>query len=462
MKSVESVIMALALTLALATTGISNEDSASLAAILDSTGENYFQPASFRTTEAAGYGCDAECGCGECSKSSDLRQIRGISIGGWIEQGITLNGWSPTDRSNAPVLFNDRSNDYMLNQLYLFAEKSVCSDGCQWELGGRIDVNFGTDSRFLTVPGLEEHHDGTPKWNSETSRYGLAIPQAYIEIAAPWHNGVTLKAGHFYANAGYESPAAPQNFFYSHSYTFLYGEPFTYSGAVFTARPNERVTVNAGYTKGWDVLESNSNEHGILASIKVTSVDQRTSLAATVHSGQDVTGVRSGGALIDEDRHFFSIVLQHQINDCWRYVFQHDFGYQENGEVVVNIAPRTITFDEAKWYGINQYLIYDVNETTSAALRVEWFRDQEQSRVAVPVKFNPGGTTFLGGNYVAVTGGVNWRPHRNLVVRPELRWDYSDLRGNAAAPGGDPNVRAFADSAKSSQFTAALDVILSY
>ena len=363
---------------------------------------------------------------------------------------------------NTPVLFNDRSNDYQLNQLYLFAERQVQDDGYHWDWGARIDLLLGTDARFLTVPGLEEHHDGTPKWNGESKQYGLAIPQAYIELAAPWLHGATLKAGHFYSIAGYETASAPHNFFYSHAYTYLYGEPFTHTGALFTVKPNAFVTINAGYTKGWDVLESSSNEYGMLAAIKFTSLSGRTSLAATVHSGADVTGVRVGGVSIDEDRHSYSIVLQHRINDCLRYVLQHDFGYQEDGEVVVNTGPATITFDEAKWYGINQYLIYDVDDTISAAVRVEWFRDQDHSRLAVPVKFNPGGTTFLGGNYVALTGGLNWRPSGNVTVRPEVRWDYSDLKGNGAAPGGDPSLRAFNDNQDSSQLTAEFDVIIRY
>ena len=76
--------------------------------------------------------------------------------------------------------------------------------------------------------------------------------------------------------------------------------------------------------------------------------------------------------------------------------------------------------------------------------------------------FNPGGPAFEGGNYVAVTGGFNWRPHCNVTIRPELRWDYSDLKGNPTAPGGNPDFRAFDDNTSSSQGTAALDVIVHY
>ncbi|MBC8355798.1 MAG: porin [Planctomycetes bacterium] len=416
----------------------------------------------------------ADCNCeplgrygAECLKCTERagmlpHDMGGILVGGWLQQGFTSNYGVPSDRMNSPVGFNDRSNDYRLNQLYLYAEKAVRRNGHAWGFGGRADVLLGSDARFLTVPGLERHRDGTPKWNGETSDYGLAIPQAYVEVAAPWLRGVSLKAGHFYSIAGYETAAAPENFFYSHAYTYLYGEPFTHTGALFTINPNDSVTLHAGYTNGWDVFDSTSNENGVLGGITIRSSDRRTSLAATVHSGMDVTGVRAGGALIDENRHFYSLVLQHQINDCWRYVFQHDFGYQEDAEVVVNTGPTTITFNTGKWYGINQYLIYDVNDQMSAAVRAEWFRDQDHSRIGIPVVFNPGGPTFLGGNYFALTGGLNWRPHTNVTVRPEIRWDYSDLKGNGAAPGGDPNFRTFDDNRSSSQVTAAIDVVLFY
>ena len=49
-----------------------------------------------------------------------------------------------------------------------------------------------------------------------------------------------------------------------------------------------------------------------------------------MHSGQDVTNFRDGGALVDEHRHFYSLVLQYQFNDSLRYVFQHDFGIEAN------------------------------------------------------------------------------------------------------------------------------------
>ena len=56
----------------------------------------------------------------------------------------------------------------------------------------------------------------------------------------------------------------------------------------------------------------------------------------------------------------------------------------------------------------------------------------------------------LAGNYYELALGANWTPSSNLVVRPELRWDWSD--GTVAQP--------YDDFTKDSQFIAAVDAII--
>ena len=58
-----------------------------------------------------------------------------------------------------------------------------------------------------------------------------------------------MKLGHFYSILGYESVTAPDNFFYSHSYLFQYGEPFTFTGLLGTTKLGD-FTIQAGMTRG--------------------------------------------------------------------------------------------------------------------------------------------------------------------------------------------------------------------
>ncbi len=205
----------------------------------------------------------------------------GLRMGGWVEQGFTWNPDSPTNRQNNPEFFNDRANEYQLNQLYLYLEKPVEHNGSDWDFGGRIDVVFGTDFRFVTVPGLEEHDNASRRWNGGQPRfYGLAMPQMYAEIASP--NGVSIKLGHFYSTMGVERFAAPDNFFYSHSYVYTFGEPFTFSGALASMDVTDSITAHGAITTGWDNWEHPGHHVGFLGGVKWTSDDDRTSLTATM------------------------------------------------------------------------------------------------------------------------------------------------------------------------------------
>ena len=73
-------------------------------------------------------------------------------MGGWVEQGITYDAWNPVDRFNGPIDTNDRSGEYQLNQAWLFFVRPTKTDGCGWDLGGRIDVVYGEDCASDSVP----------------------------------------------------------------------------------------------------------------------------------------------------------------------------------------------------------------------------------------------------------------------------------------------------------------------
>ena len=76
-------------------------------------------------------------------------------MGGWVQQGITCNAWNPADRFNGPIATNDRSGEYQLNQAWLYFVRPTKTDGCGFDIGGRVDVVYGDDWRFGQCAGLE-------------------------------------------------------------------------------------------------------------------------------------------------------------------------------------------------------------------------------------------------------------------------------------------------------------------
>lgn len=339
-----------------------------------------------------------------------------FEVGGWATAGGYYNPSAPENRMNTPVKFNDRANEFNLYQLNLFWQSEVSKQG-QWDIGGRIDVMFGTDTRFTQATGLDD------EWLSENDLrfYDLALPQAYMTVYAPIGNGLTLQIGHFYSLLGSESVAAANNFFSSHTYVMPV-EPFTHTGYLFEYPLDDNWTVRGGAVLGWDNFSHGSSQWNFLGNIDWHSDDDKTSVSLAASSG-DVTG-RS-------DNHtMYTFIVEQQFGERWRYRFQHDLGFEEHGAAENRLQ---------QWYGLSQYLFYDVNSQTSVGLRFEWFRDDDGGRVLDEAA-----------TYYDVTLGLNWKPSVWLSFRPEVRYDWVDKNGAAL----------FDDNSKNRQWLIGGDILV--
>ncbi|MBX3411618.1 MAG: porin [Pirellulales bacterium] len=336
----------------------------------------------------------------------------------WLEQGFTWNPDSPPDRFNAGVGFNDRANEYQMNQLYLTMAKPVCTESCQWDIGGQVDLLYGTDYYFTTALGLETHNNGTQRWNRDygprangaAPLYGLAMPQAFVDVYAPWGYGARFRLGHFYTIIGYETVPAVNNFFYSHSYSKLYGEPFTHTGFLSSYNILPSTAILAGVVRGWDTWEDINNDQGFLGGITWNSPERFASFAYSVYAGQEQN------ELLGEPNStmvMFSAILTLRPSECFTYVLQYDRGFQEN-------AAGPQFQNDADWYSIVQYFLRDINPCWAWGCRFEWFRDEEGTRLD---------TNGNRGDFFECTLGLNWKPNANLLVRPELRIDWSQTKG---------------------------------
>ncbi|MCQ8102774.1 porin [Methylomonas sp. SURF-2] len=368
---------------------------------------------------------------------SAFTKSTGINIGGWASGGITYASHNSFTNSNAPISFNDRINEFQLNQLNLFIEKAV-NKGDKWDFGGRVDFMFGTDSRKTQATGWDDRmiprNNGLSPGEGERF-YDVAFPQAYAEIYAPFGNGITAKIGHFYTLIGYEVVTSPDNFFYSHAYTMLYGEPFTHTGALLSYDINDNISVTAGAVMGWDNFRANPGAWNFLGSASYTTDDDNTSLTVAMISGDKVENEARNTSM-------YSVVLQHNFTENLHYVLQHDFGVEQRHPGVGR---------DADWYGINQYLTYDINDKLSAGLRGEWFRDGMGVRTGILDSATQ--TTFVGGNYYAVTAGLNYKPMSWLKLRPEVRYDWFDANGNA---------QAFDAGTENDQIAVSMDMIVAF
>lgn len=318
-----------------------------------------------------GNGCGD--GCGELFGESG----NGITFGGWAQVGYH-NGIVPLSTvRNEGLAFNDHPHRLNLHQGWLYAEKVADgSKGVDW--GFRADFMYGVDAAqtqaFGNNPGRWDFQNG---WDRGAG-YGFALPQLYAEVAM---GDLNIKAGHFYTLIGYEVVPATGNFFYSHAYTMFNSEPFTHTGVLATYTASDSLTLYGGWTAGWDTgfdrLNGGSNFIGGFS----TSLSEDVTLTYINTVGN--FGWRGDG-------YSHSIVLDTALTDKLNYVVQSD----------------VLRADDFDTIGLNQYLLYTINDNLRAGTRVEWWKADGQS-------------------FYGATWGVNVTPMESLVVRPEIRYDWS-------------------------------------
>ena len=303
----------------------------------------------------------------------------GWDIGGWIQMGYHTEGAN----NFGTGLFNNYPHVVQLQQAWMYLEKEADTGGCGWDWGFRFDYVYGTDGIDTQAYGSEPG-DWDRTWNAG-GHYGHAFPQLYAEVA---YNDLKVKVGHFYTIMGYEVVPAPDNFFYSHSYAMYLAEPFTHTGALAEWAPREGLSFYGGWTQGWDTGYSDYHGATFLGGVSAEPID---GLSVTYTTTMGDFGFGPGGS--DSNGYSHSIVVDWSIADRVNYVFQTD--YVDNQLRVVNTG---------KSWGINQYLLYRVNDCWAFGGRFEWFS--------------------MGGYEMSeFTLGMNISPHENLVIRPELRLD---------------------------------------
>ncbi len=306
-----------------------------------------------------------------------------IDIGGWTQWGYT---------SKSTGLFNTNPDRFNNHQSWIYLEKAT--DGSEGiDFGGRVDVMYGTDSgdtqAFGNNPGNWDFMNGF----DNGAGYGWAFPQAYLEVAM---GDLSVKAGHFYTLLGYEVVTAPDNFFFSHAFTMYNSEAFTHTGALATYTATDNVTVYGGWTAGWDTgFDQFEEGSSFLGGFSVGLGDDVTFTY--------ITTAGNFGAIGDGYSH--SIVVDVALTDDLNYVFQSDVLNNHN---IPGLAPGI----RNETVGVNQYLFYTISDRVAVGGRAEWWKSDSDS-------------------VYAVTAGVNIKPHANLIIRPEIRYQADPGQQNA-------------------------------
>ncbi|MCB1949481.1 porin [Nitrosomonas sp.] len=420
------------------------------------------------------------------NKLQNFFQSRNVEFGGWINGGVTINP-SQSGGYNGPVIFADQANHFQLNQLNLFVRRPVISEGNIWDIGGRFDFMFGTDAIYTQAFGVPpfDVNSGEPlkrsNWDldlccNSSRTYGIALPQAYLELHAPVGNGLNIKFGHFYTPTGFETVPAPDNFFYTRAYTLNVGEPFTHTGMLFNYTLNQNWLLLGGpitgsATGGWDAgWDKQLGNWAGLAGFTWSSDNRET----TFHFSGTYGNVSTRS---DETWAFYNVVLQQKIAPRTLLVLHHVFG--EASGILLNNLKYSSVIKNARWISALVHLYHDLTNNLAIGFRAEWFRDEDGFRNPSPFRIaaatnvvNGLVTSYAGdlnsititpADYYDITLGLNWKAARSLgiksklwrklIVRSNIRYDRVDAYHTSA-------YRPFANH--KDQILFSLDFLLSF
>ncbi len=371
-----------------------------------------------------------------------------INAFGWIEGSYNFNFENPQPRLNLGHLFDIQDSDAVVNQLQVNIERTVGLSPRQFDVGGRIDLLYGSDARFFHSSGLLEGSFPDPQ-------YQFDIPQLYLDLALPMGNGLRLRLGKFEFFKFTDPNASP---FFSH--TFLYtnsGEangsrlistqvgaslPFTLTGITGYYEFSKQVNLEAGIGRGYDqsITDNNGAIDGFARLNYVVS--DRTTASIALISGPEITRDNSHYQTVG----VFSIA--HSVSDELVILADGFYGVQARGQALFDPARMQLTpiGGDAHWYGLNGTAIYTFNRNVNIAARVEWYRDEQ----GYTTGFGRGISLYDATVGLTITPFPDSETGRGFKIRPEIRYDFSDKPYFVNT------------SARSYQWIAAVDAIFNF
>ena len=388
---------------------------------------------------------------GETIKTKDGKEAKKVeepkprfTISGWVEGGFTGNFNSPRDNQNFGRLFDDRSNEPMLNQAVITLERTLDPKATGFDWGFKAQVMYGTDARFIHSQGLLDKA-------LKTNYQQLDVVEAYLNLHFPvlTSGGVDVKIGKFVTLEGAETIDPRSNIFYSHSYIFNYGIPFNHTGIMTTTHLTKVVDIYAGITRGVNTsLQDNNSSPAFHGGFGLNFNEGKFVLTATTHIGPETANNNRS------QRYLNDVTATWKVTDKFTSITDLNYIY----DAAAN----------AQGYGLAQYFTYAFNDKVSAGVRAEVWRDEKgfyvtsfadpndpsralRGQAATDVRTVGGGSTTYG----ALTVGMNLKPTVpkpfSLTIRPEVRVDTS-LN----------NTRPFNNSSSRTMVTAGLDFLLTF
>ena len=169
-----------------------------------------------------------------------------IQIYGWGDVGGNISTNSQRPAGNAPIGYAYTPNVIQLDQAVVYVERTpdtVQRDHIDW--GFRVSGIYGENYRYTTSYGLASYQ--LLKHNNPN---GYDFPMVYGEVYIPnILEGLMIRAGRYISLPDIEAQLAPNNYMYTHSYSYNF-DNYTNTGIVGTLAVTKNLILQFGISDG--------------------------------------------------------------------------------------------------------------------------------------------------------------------------------------------------------------------
>lgn len=335
-----------------------------------------------------------------------------FKLSGYAEASYTYGSQPINENTIVGRLFDKNHDAFVLNAFKLTADRPF--EASKLSVGVHADLLLGQNAPLIQAD-LGAFNLGT---NGD-------LEQAYVVLNFPTGSGgVQIKAGKMVTLLGLEVIETVANPNWSVGNQFNFVENLTSTGFELDFKLGKAVDVELRVDNGWDRTSVTNGYKSFMGRVGITGSSMSLGLIGYAGNQEDTNAVRYGAqALLNKKFGKASLWIQ------------GDYGLEQANSVLPDPT------QDAKWWGVGVWLATDVSPTTSLALRGDYVDDTNGFRTNAFLGFPP--STGEQQKLWSVTGTLNLKAWSGGLVRPEVRYDTS-------------NLDVF--DGESSQFSAALSV----
>lgn len=203
----------------------------------------------------------------------------------------------------------------------------------------------------------------------------------------------------------------------------------TVAGVRVEYKANERLSILGAWTAGESTsFENTFDDNGFLFQVRFKPTKTTTfkySFFLEANNGLNKrpdAAIRFGRDCDTQDSYSHHVVVTWDVTPRWQYMIE--------GYAAVHYGKRDGEKEKNFANGVNQSLIYKINDRWSVGGRFEWLKARNTLFDLAYL------TDGAGTDICSLALAVNWWPSPRFNIRPELRYDWTDYKNGFGPFGG--------------------------